>query len=151
MFIEKMCNELINNFNGRKVNSRRSVEPSEARLMNEPNQPLHIVERPQHATRNNKCVVCSEKNRRAKLANPRATAQDLPKLKKNVYWCTECKFFYVLAVVKIIVLLNITAKVSTGDNKTVYQFIKVTLLETVFCNIIPLLKMNLMIFLMFFY
>uniref|UniRef100_A0A0L8G7S8 Uncharacterized protein n=1 Tax=Octopus bimaculoides TaxID=37653 RepID=A0A0L8G7S8_OCTBM len=54
---------------------------------------LQEVERAEPATTNNRCVVCMEKHRRDKRANPNAQYKDLPKLSKTIFWCNHCKVF----------------------------------------------------------
>ena len=66
---------------------------NETRLQNEAMVPLHLPERLQGATLNNRCVICSEKYHKAKRAQPEARDSDLQKCCKTVYWCKSCEVF----------------------------------------------------------
>jgi len=94
MYIEKLCNQLVGNFR-RDTPTFHVRNPAllDGRLVNEPDRPIHIVERAENATGNNRCVVCTEINRRARLANPHAANKDLPKCKKTMYKCRSCNVF----------------------------------------------------------
>ena len=88
-YVEKMCNILVAGFERpNPVRSSRGPDHGEKRLQN---VGLHMVERAPQANKNNRCVVCQEKHRRAKLQNPNAQYKDLPPRKKTVYWCTYCE------------------------------------------------------------
>src|SRR6218665_426687 len=84
MFIEQLRNDLVGTYNCRKGQQGRAVEVDDSCLVNQSNIPLHIVERPVHASGKNKCVVCSEVHKRAKKKTPRARMTDLPKIRKTV-------------------------------------------------------------------
>src|SRR6218665_1879236 len=73
--------------------SRRTSAGDEAQLNNEPNIPLHLPECVEGATRSNRYVVCSEKYKQSKRANPAVKNKDLPKRAKTVYWCKSCEVF----------------------------------------------------------
>lgn len=60
------------------------------------NRASHVMERPEHATSNQRCRVCREKylRLRAKKANPHAKESELHKRKKTVYWCMTCQLWW---------------------------------------------------------
>ena len=92
MFTEKLCHELVGTYRQRVIPlARRSS--SDQRLINEGDIPVHLPERPHGATTNNRCVVCSDKCKQVKRANPNAKDKDLPKRTKTVYWCKTCEVF----------------------------------------------------------
>ena len=98
MFLDQLCHELIGAFRRCSTPTlRRRSKPNEACLINVGNVPQHLVEKPPHATTNNRCVVCTEKYRRAKQMNPGAHDVDLPKRSKTVYWCSSCEVFLCVA------------------------------------------------------
>ena len=90
-YLEKLCLELVGDVRNKTQKGRRrsGADPS-ARLSD---VGLHEVERADHATRNQHCVVCCGKYRRAKLANPTAADKDLPTKSRTVYWCKYCEVF----------------------------------------------------------
>jgi len=97
-FLDQLCHELIGAFRRCSTPTlRRRSKPNEACLINVGNVPQHLVEKPPHATTNNRCVVCTEKYRRAKQMNPGAHDVDLPKRSKTVYWCSSCEVFLCVA------------------------------------------------------
>lgn len=90
-FLEQLCNELVGDVrNNTQQGRRRSDADPDIRLSDVGS---HEVERAEHATTNNRCTVCCEKHRRAKLVNPAATYKDLPPRSKTVYWCNYCRVF----------------------------------------------------------
>ena len=90
-FLEKLCLELVGDVrNTTQRGRRRSNGDVEGRLQDYGN---HEVQRAPQATGNNRCVVCIEKNRRARLANPDALERDLPTKHRTVHWCKKCKAF----------------------------------------------------------
>ncbi|XP_064648765.1 piggyBac transposable element-derived protein 4-like [Lineus longissimus] len=88
-FVEKLCNLLVGDF-VRPVPVRPARGNEERRFQN---VGLHVVERPAHATQDNRCVVCSEKHRRARLQSPNRAYKDLPPRRKTVFWCSYCEKF----------------------------------------------------------
>lgn len=100
MFVNDLCHDLVGSFRRAQLKGShrsKSSEVSSSRLVNEPNIPLHMPERPIEATSNNRCVVCTEKHNRAKRENPAAKACDLPKRSKTVYWCKQCQVYLCIA------------------------------------------------------
>ena len=95
-FLEQLCNELVGDVRTTtQQGRRRSDADPDVRLSNVGRQE---VERAEHATTNNRCTVCSEKYKRAKLANPSLREKDLPKRSKTVYWCNYCCVFLCIGV-----------------------------------------------------
>lgn len=88
-FLEQLCIQLVGDFRTPEQRGRRrsNVDP-DARLVN---YGQHTVERSPDATGSNRCVVCQEHYRRAKVSNPGLKDKDLPKRCKTVYWCTFCR------------------------------------------------------------
>ena len=87
-FIEQLCLELVGDVrNETTLGRRRSDAAPELRL----NRGPHEAERSHDGSRNHRCVVCCEKNRRAKLANPNAPDKDLPIRSKTIFWCSYCR------------------------------------------------------------
>ena len=95
-FLEQLCNELVGDVRTTtQQGRRRSDADPDVRLSN---VGRHEVERAEHATTNNRCTVCSENYRRAKLANPSLREKDLSKRSKTVYWCNYCCVFLCIGV-----------------------------------------------------
>lgn len=92
MFVDELCHDLVVS-----LASQNKSRAFDARLLNEPNIPLHLPERPEVATGNNRCVVCSEKYNQARRVNPEAKHKNLPKRSKTVYWCKSCGVFLCIA------------------------------------------------------
>ena len=92
-YIEKLCVQLIGNHICETPLIRRRVVPAEGRLRNAPDEPIHLVDRAADATTNNRCVVCLEKNRKARKQRPGAPADELPSVRKTVFKCTSCNVF----------------------------------------------------------
>ena len=98
MFVDELCHDLVGTH--RRVStpmSRRKSGADEERLQSTQSIPIHLPERPQGATSNNRCVVCTEKYKQAKRANLTARDTDLPKRCKTVYWCKSCQVFLCIA------------------------------------------------------
>src|SRR6218665_2027413 len=93
MFMDELCHDLVGSHRRALV----IMSGDEARLRNGPNIPLHLPERVEGAARSNRCVVCSEKYKQSKRANPAAKDKDLPKRAKTVYWCKSCEVFLCIA------------------------------------------------------
>jgi hypothetical protein len=93
-YVEQLCNNLVGGYEHLRRVPVVAANPdnvqNERRLEN---VGQHGVERALHATRNNACVVCLEKYRRASIMNPNAAYKDLPSKKKTVYWCPYCEKF----------------------------------------------------------
>ena len=92
MFLDRLCHELIGGYCRFSI-GRRISSPNDARLINAGDSVQHLVEHPVHATRNQRCVVCTEKYNKAKKQDPRAKDIDLPKRSKTVFWCSSCEVF----------------------------------------------------------
>jgi hypothetical protein len=93
-FIDQLCHGLVDTY--RQTTAHRPAQRFEtdlARLVNQGDAPQHMPERPADASTNNRCVVCNEKYKRAKVKNPGATDKDLPKRTKTVIRCCKCKTF----------------------------------------------------------
>ena len=90
MYIEILCGQLIGDVRrGAQILPGRVTQ--ESRLLNAPEAPIHLAEHPDNASRNNRCVVCLERHRRAKRHNPESP--DLPKQRKTVFKCSACNVF----------------------------------------------------------
>ena len=92
MYIDILSGELVGRFH-RKAAIRPGPALHDDRLRNDRDEPLHLVEHPDNASRNNRCVVCLEKHCRAKLHNPQSAYRDLPKQRKTVFNCSVCNVF----------------------------------------------------------
>lgn len=92
MFLDRLCHELIGGYRRFSI-GRRISSPNDARLINAGDSVQHLVEHPVHATRNQRCVVCTEKYIKAKKQHPHAKDIDLPKRSKTVFWCSSCEVF----------------------------------------------------------
>ena len=90
-FLEQLCHKLVRHFRTTARQGRRSLNADPDICLSDVGR--HEVENVEHATTNNRCTVCSEKCRRAKLANPKLSDKDLPKRLKAVYWCNYCCVF----------------------------------------------------------
>jgi len=92
MFLEDLCENLVGDIRKPTATPNRvpAATREETRLKRDAH---HDVERPEHATTNNCCVVCREKYARAKQNNPNLAEKDLPKRKKTVHWCNYCREF----------------------------------------------------------
>jgi len=98
MFIDELCHDVVWSHRRALVPmSRRTSAGDEARLYNDPNIPLHLPKRVKGATRSKRYVVCSEKCKQSKRANPAARDKDLLKRTKTVYWCKSCEVFLCIA------------------------------------------------------
>ena len=100
VFLEQLYHELVGHF-------RTTARQGCRRLHVDPDICLsdvgrHEVESADHQqivalfvanAKTNNRTVCSEKYRRAKLANPTLSNKDLPKRSKAVYWCNYCCVF----------------------------------------------------------
>lgn len=81
MYIEKLCNKLItDNRQQRHLSSPRNLNHDIDRLKDDG---LQECERASYAIRSNLCVVCNEKYKKAKAANPEFQYKDLPKKQKQ--------------------------------------------------------------------
>ncbi|XP_050392713.1 piggyBac transposable element-derived protein 4-like [Patella vulgata] len=90
-FLEKLCHQLVGVVRNMTQKGRRRSDTDQEIRLGDVGQ--HVCERAEHATTNNRCVVCTEKYRRAKLSCPNTLDKDLPTKSRTVYWCTYCKMF----------------------------------------------------------
>lgn len=98
-FLERLCIHLVGEVrNTDHQGRRRSGADIDTRLQD---TGRHHVERAPHATTNHRCVVCCEKYRRAKVANPQLSDKDLPKRKKAVVSCNFCEEFLCIETVDL--------------------------------------------------
>ncbi|XP_041481779.1 uncharacterized protein LOC121428951 [Lytechinus variegatus] len=87
---KRLCLQLVGDVRNTSHKGRRRSSDPERRLVDAGS---HFPERAPQGTTNHRCVVCQEKYRRAKAANPQAKEDELPKRKKTVYWCSYCEAF----------------------------------------------------------
>ena len=93
LLIESLCKQLVGTFQSTQSAFVRRVSQitlDERRLKMDAH---HDVEKPLHATSNQRCRVCMEKYFRAKRANRVAKDKDLPKRCKTVFRCMFCEEF----------------------------------------------------------
>ena len=83
VFLEQLCHELVGHFRTTTQQGRRRLNADLDICLSDVGR--HEVERAEHATTDNRCTVCSEKYRRAKLAHSKLSNTDLPKRSKTVY------------------------------------------------------------------
>src|SRR6218665_2983330 len=94
--------------------SRRTSAGDEARLYNDPNIPLHLPKQVKGATRSKRYVVCSEKCKQSKRANPAAKNKDLSKSAKLFTGANPVKCFCASLLAMKSVSNYITRKYSFG-------------------------------------
>ena len=73
-FLKKLCHELVGDYRTTTQQGRRRSDADPDVRLSDVGR--HMVERADHATTNNRCTVCSEKYRRAKLANLHLSDKD---------------------------------------------------------------------------
>ena len=96
--LSRLCEQLVGNFQStQSAFGRRISETSsdEKRLKLDAH---HDVEKPEHATSNQRCRVCREKYLNATKANPGAKDKDLPKRSKTMFSCRFCGEFLCIGV-----------------------------------------------------
>ena len=87
-YVDELCHGLIGSFRRpTSIAVGRRLNIVATRLQNNG----HMPEWAPNATRNNRCIVCGEIYNRFRVKNPRAQANQLPKLRKSVYRCSTCK------------------------------------------------------------
>lgn len=98
MFIEDMCEQLVGTVCSTQTEFDRRVSNVDSDEVRPKRDAHHDVEKPEHATGNNRCRVRRMKNLKAKKANPDTRDKDLSKRCKSMYWCRLCEEFLCIGV-----------------------------------------------------
>lgn len=120
MFLDRLCHELIGGYRRFSI-GRRISSPNDARLINAGDSVQHLVEHPVHATRNQRCVVCTEKYNKAKKQHPYAKDIDLPKRSKKRSGAVPVKSSSVCLLVQITASNCIIHLLSFGVEVTLHK------------------------------
>ena len=115
LFIEKLCEQLVGTFQSKQSAFGRRISDAsltEKRLKIDAH---HDVEKPEHATSNQRCRVCREKYLKAKKDNPTAKDKDLPKRCKTMFWCRYCMEFLCIGTPGKTAGMTGITKLNTGD------------------------------------